>query len=114
MQQRQVVSINLQQGDDAQVICETLNARGTPLLEMDNVKNALFHRASQQGHDVQALNDDVWQLELGDVYWREEVRQGRLVRPRAELFLNHWLTMVSRDTVMATKLFQGPRRAARD
>ncbi|MDA0169808.1 DUF262 domain-containing HNH endonuclease family protein [Solirubrobacter taibaiensis] len=109
MQQLHVVSINLQQGDDAQVIFETLNARGTPLLEMDNVKNALFHRASQQGHDVQALNDDVWQPELGDVYWRDEVRQGRLVRPRAELFLNHWLTMVSRDTVMATKLFQAFR-----
>jgi len=106
MQQLQVVSINLQEGDDAQVIFETLNARGTPLLEMDNVKNALFHRAGLQGADVQALNDDVWQPQLGDVYWREEIRQGRLVRPRAELFLNHWLTMTSRDTVAATKLFQ--------
>jgi hypothetical protein len=106
MQQLHVVSINLHEGDDAQVIFETLNARGTPLLEMDNVKNALFHRAGQQGADVQALNDDVWQAQLGEVYWREEVRQGRLVRPRAELFLNHWLTMTSKDTVAATKLFQ--------
>lgn len=114
MQHLQVVSINLQQGDDAQVIFETLNARGTPLLEMENVKNALFHRASQQGHNVQALNDDVWQPQLGDVYWRNEVRQGRLVRPRAELFLNHWLTMVSRDTVVATKLFQAFRARVLD
>lgn len=106
MQQLQVVSINLQEGDDAQVIFETLNARGTPLLEIDNVKNALFHRAGQQGIDVQRLNDEVWQMELGRGYWREEVRQGRLVRPRAEVFLNHWLTMSLGDTVQATKLFQ--------
>jgi hypothetical protein len=105
MQQLQVVSINLQEGDDAQLIFETLNARGTPLLEMDNVKNALFHRASQQGAEVQTLNDEVWQPELGDDYWREEVRQGRLNRPRAELFLSHWLAMTTQDDVSATKLF---------
>lgn len=106
MEYLQVVSINLAEGDDAQVIFETLNARGTPLLEMDNVKNALFHRAGLQGADVQALNDKVWQPELGSTYWREDVRQGRLVRPRAEMFLNHWLTMTTKDTVLATKLFQ--------
>lgn len=106
MQYLQVVSINLQEGDDAQVIFETLNARGTPLLEIDNVKNALFHRAGLQGVDIQDLNDTVWQPELGDLYWREEVRQGRLVRPRAEMFLNHWLTMIARETIPATKLFQ--------
>ena len=81
MHQLQVVSINLQEGDDAQVIFETLNARGTPLLEMDNVKNTLFHRAAQQGADVQDLNDMVWQPQLGDVYWRKEIRQGRLTGP---------------------------------
>lgn len=106
MQYLQVVSINLQEGDDAQVIFETLNARGTPLLEMDNVKNALFHRAGLQGADVRELNDVVWQPELGSNYWREDVRQGRLVRPRAEMFLNHWLTMTTKETVPATKLFQ--------
>jgi hypothetical protein len=110
MQHLRVVSINLQEGDDAQVIFETLNARGTPLLEMDNVKNALLHRAGQQGVDVQTLNDTVWEPQLGDVYWRKQTRQGRLNRPRAELFLFHWLTMMSGEAVGATKLFAAFRK----
>jgi hypothetical protein len=105
MKQLQVVSIYLSHDDDAQVIFETLNARGTPLLEMDNVKNSLFHRAGLQGADVQSLNEDVWEPQLGQPYWREEARQGRLTRPRAELFLFHWLTMTLGETVQATKLF---------
>jgi hypothetical protein len=105
MKQLQVVSINLSHDDDAQVIFETLNARGTPLLELDNVKNSLFHRAGLQEADVQAMNEDLWEPQLGQPYWREEVRQGRLTRPRAELFLFHWLTMTLGETVQATKLF---------
>ncbi len=101
-----VVSINLEGGDDAQVIFETLNARGTPLLAMDLVKNAVFHRAESEASErVDALYNDVWEPELGRTYWREPQRQGRLNRPRAELFLMHWLTMRLRDTVMATELF---------
>jgi hypothetical protein len=101
-----VVSINLETGDDAQVIFETLNARGTPLLAMDLVKNAVFHRAESETSDsVDALHHDLWEPELGRSYWREQQRQGRLSRPRAELFLMHWLTMRLRDTVTATELF---------
>ncbi len=101
-----VVSINLEGGDDAQVIFETLNARGTPLLAMDLVKNAVFHRAESEAPErVDALHNEVWEPELGRTYWRELQRQGRLNRPRAELFLMHWLTMRLRDTVAATELF---------
>lgn len=100
-----VVSINLEQGDNAQVIFETLNARGTPLLAMDLVKNALFYRASLAGFDTDALHDGVWHPELGVPYWREEQRQGRLKRPRAELFLMHWLAMKLGRIVPATELF---------
>lgn len=105
MSQLQVVSINLEAGDDAQVIFETLNARGTPLLEIDLVKNATFHRASMKGVDTDALHDNVWMPELGSDYWRKEVRQGRLMRPRAEVFLTHWLSMKTRKIVSATELF---------
>lgn len=102
----EVVSIDLEPGDDAQVIFETLNARGTPLLAMDLVKNAVFHRAEAEAPEaVDRLHHDVWEPELGRSYWREEQRQGRLNRPRAELFLMHWLTMRLRDTVAATELF---------
>jgi len=102
----QVVSIDLESGDDAQVIFETLNARGTPLLAMDLVKNAIFHRAEAVVPDaVDELHCDVWEPELGLTYWRELQRQGRLNRPRAELFLMHWLTMRLREAVAATELF---------
>jgi hypothetical protein len=39
------VVIDLEDEDDAQLIFETLNARGTPLLPTDLVKNFVFHRA---------------------------------------------------------------------
>ena len=40
-----IVAIDLEEGDNAQVIFETLNARGTPLLAIDLVKNLVFQRA---------------------------------------------------------------------
>lgn len=101
----QVVSINLEPGDNAQVIFETLNARGTPLLATDLVKNALFHRAQRAGADVDELNSSVWEPEFNREYWGERIVQGRLRRPRVELFLMHWLTMRLRRTVAATELF---------
>jgi hypothetical protein len=47
-----VVSITLEADDNAQVIFETLNARGTPLLALDLVKNALFYQAARQQRDT--------------------------------------------------------------
>jgi hypothetical protein len=101
----QVVSINLEPGDNPQVIFETLNARGTPLLAMDLVKNAVFFGAQREKADVDRLNHEVWEPQLGDKYWRENVRQGRLNRPRAELFLMHWLAMKLGRIIPATELY---------
>src|SRR2546428_432411 len=72
-----VVSITLEPGDNAQIIFETLNARGTPLLALDLVKNVVFHAADAQGLDVEALYHNEWQPELDQAYWRAEIRQGR-------------------------------------
>lgn len=44
-----VVSINLDESDNAQVIFETLNARGTGLGAIDLVKNATFLQAEREG-----------------------------------------------------------------
>jgi len=49
----QAVTISLEADDDPQIIFETLNARGTPLLAMDLVKNALFHSLSLTSGDAQ-------------------------------------------------------------
>ncbi|WP_328601242.1 DUF262 domain-containing protein [Actinomadura physcomitrii] len=100
-----VVSITLEGDDNAQVIFETLNARGTPLLALDLVKNAVFRQATSQGCDTDHLYEQVWRPELDDGYWRRERRQGRLNRPVAELFLMHWLTMKLERVIPATELF---------
>lgn len=100
-----VVSITLEADDNPQVIFETLNARGTPLLALDLVKNALFLQAGRQGRDTDPLYEQVWRPQLDDDYWRVERRQGRLNRPAGELFLMHWLTMRLERVIPATELF---------
>jgi hypothetical protein len=102
----QVVVINLEEKDDAQEIFETLNALGTPLLPADLVKNFLFHEAIEQKHDTTALYDQNWRVfDTDRSYWREEVRQGRLKRPRIDLFLYHYLTLMRGETILDTQLF---------
>ncbi|RIL07545.1 MAG: DUF262 domain-containing protein [Proteobacteria bacterium] len=101
-----LVVIDLEKDDEAQIIFETLNARGTPLLPMDLVKNHLFHAAAGAGADLDRLYEKHWrELDERSDYWRADVRQGRLNRPRIDVFLQHYLTMRSGDEVPATHLF---------
>lgn len=93
-----IVVIDLEPNDNAQIIFETLNARGTPLLAIDLVKNLLLRRAQEADEDVGYLYRTFWS-EFENWYWREEVVQGRLKRARAELFLMHWLAMQTMDLV---------------
>lgn len=103
----QLVTITLEPSDPAQVIFETLNARGTPLLAMDLVKNALFAEADQAGAAVEDLNEQIWVPTFGDdQYWATDVRVGRLTMPRSEVFLFHWLTMKLGETIRADRLFE--------
>lgn len=104
----QIVVIDLEVGDNAQVIFETLNARGTPLLAIDLVKNLIFYKAQQAGEDVEGLYRRYWHP-FEQSYWREAVRQGRLHRARAEIFLMHWLTMKTQDEVGAHHLYDSFR-----
>jgi len=87
----QVVVIDLDQGDDAQVIFETLNARGEPLLPADLLRNYIFLRAARQNEPQEELYETYWSA-FDEPFWREEVRQGRLNRPRSDLFMQHFLT----------------------
>jgi uncharacterized protein with ParB-like and HNH nuclease domain len=86
----QVVVIDLEQGDDAQVIFETLNARGEPLLPADLLRNYIFLRAARFGEQQDDLYNKYWRG-FDDDFWRTEVRQGRLTRPRSDLFMQHFL-----------------------
>lgn len=92
-----LVVIDLEPQDNAQVIFETLNARGTPLLASDLVKNVLLQSMSEAKQDVEAAYNEHWKQFDTDP-WRREVVQGRLKRPRIDLFLDYWLKLrLTRD-----------------
>jgi len=101
-----IVVIDMDSEDDAQVIFETLNARGTPLLPSDLVKNHLFHRASDEGSNVENLYKKYWlQFEEKDDFWRQEITHGRVKRPRIDLFLQHYLSLMLNKDILARDLF---------
>jgi hypothetical protein len=102
----QLVVINLDDTDETQVIFETLNARGTELLPADLIKNYLFRKAmgAKDEDEVARLYKEYWSTFETD-FWREEVKQGRIKRPRIDLFINHYLTLMMREEVRSTHLF---------
>lgn len=99
-----LVVIDLEPGDNAQVIFETLNHRGSRLLAADLVKNLLFQMAQTQQLDVAGLYNQYWKP-LDEDYWRELTAQGRLYRPRIDVFLNYWLVMKLLREVPADRIF---------
>jgi len=101
----QIVIIDLQSTDDANVIFETLNARGTPLLQSDLIKNSVLHAAQESGLKSDAVYREYWQG-FDQTWWRTEVRQGRLVRPRIDVYLNYWLTMRTAEEVQSSDVFR--------
>jgi uncharacterized protein with ParB-like and HNH nuclease domain len=109
--QLRLVAIDLEQEDDAQVIFETLNSRGAPLLPGDLVKNYLFRKAQTEGREVQSLYDQNWKA-FDKEWWRTEMRQGRLKRPRLDIFLQHYLSLKTRDDVLVTHIFETYRKFA--
>ncbi len=102
----QLVVIDLEQHDDAQVIFQTLNALGTPLLPADLIKNHLLHLVEARGGQTEALYVQHWEpIDRAAAYWRAEILQGRLSRPRIDAFLQHYLTLVTRKEVSAVHLY---------
>jgi hypothetical protein len=100
-----LVAIRLDPGDSPQVIFETLNARGTPLIALDLLKNAVFLTAADQHADTDRLYFEHWEPQLDQEYWREDRRQGRLFTKNGDLFLMHWLVAELARPVPATELF---------
>ena len=100
-----LVVIDLDHDVDPQVIFETLNARGTPLLQSDLIKNYIIFEAQSSGHDADDVADR-WLSRYSNDWWTTEVQQGRIRRQRVEQFLNYWLTMRTADEVLAGDVFQ--------
>lgn len=109
-----LVVIALEHGDDAQAIFETLNARGTPLLAADLVKNYLFRRLEAEGDPLAAERayHQHW-ARFDQKYWREVVGQGRSRRPRIDVLLTHWLVLKTEDDVSFQAVFDAFRQYAK-
>jgi len=105
----QIVVIDLEPHDNAQVIFETLNARGTPLLAADLVKNHVMQAALAANLDAEQIYHEHW-ADFDGPYWRHEVKQGRLVRPRIDMFLDFWLEMETSGEVPSHDVFPEFRR----
>ena len=96
----ELVIIDLGTADDPHVIFETLNARGTPLLPSDMIKNQILHKAdvSFEYNEDEDLPEEAKKLwSFGDIWWRQEVGRGYQRRPRVDVFLNNWLTLRNRS-----------------
>ncbi len=100
-----VVAIDLSGHDDAQLIFETLNDRGTPLLKADLIKNWVFREGEAIQANVAKWAETHW-AEFDSSWWREEIRQGRLQRSRIDIFLQYWLTMRLSDDVRSENVFR--------
>ncbi len=83
-----IAVIDLGHADNAQAIFETLNARGTPLLPSDLVKNHLLQRASEEGDNPNLLYTKYWKR-FDTAPWSDDDSA------RVNSFLYHWAFMES-------------------
>lgn len=107
-----LVVIDLEPGDNAQVIFETLNHRGAPLLAADLMKNFVFQLAGAHDADVVGLYRKYWQ-DLDSDYWRARVARGRQYVPRVDIFVNHWMVARFLKEVPADRIFTAFRDEVR-
>lgn len=115
----QLVVIELEDDDDPQVIFETLNARGVPLLPSDLIRNFVFLRATQQGENAEDLYSTLWaeyderpaeaDAGKGERFWKQMERQGRARRTRLDLFMHHYVQYRSAQDLSIGHLFQAFR-----
>ncbi len=84
----QLVVIDLDHDEDPHIIFETLNARGTPLLQSELIKNYVMSKTDEV---------TVWG-DLGDKWWREEIGRGRRRLPRIDWLFYYWILMRKAET----------------
>lgn len=104
-----LVSIELEGGDDPQVIFETLNGFNEPLQPTDLMRNFVFQRAYREKRGEgdktpDELYTEYW-LPLDRHFWKREEKQGRLKRPRIDLFFQHFLAMKQATDINVGRLY---------
>ncbi len=106
-----LVVITLGEGDDAQVIFETLNSKGEPLLAMDLVRNNIFHRAEREGASAEQLYKALWDP-FDAEWWRQNAPNARPTRPRIDHFLSHVLAAETGNRISMRELYAEYRNFA--
>lgn len=106
-----IVVIELEKGDNPQIIFETLNARGEPLRASDLIRNFVFLEATRLKEDIEHLYNTYWRefdepFDAEGGFWKEEERQGRLTRARLDLLVFYYLTYKTQRELPITSLFQ--------
>jgi hypothetical protein len=104
LEEFKVVEIVLDEGDDAQVIFETLNDRGEPLLAADLIRNNIFQRADARGEDAELLFKKHWKP-FEDPFWSDMEKQGRYKKQRIEFFFANFIAGKIAGEVTISKLF---------
>ncbi len=104
LEEFKVVEIVLDEGDDAQVIFETLNDRGEPLLAADLVRNNVFQRADARGEDAENLFGKYWKP-FEEAFWSVMEKQGRYKKQRIEFFFANFIAGKIAGEVTISKLF---------
>ena len=108
----EMVVIDLDNNDDPHIIFETLNARGTPLLQSDLVKNLVMYEAGVGTNSDSVEASRLWGFD--NDWWREEISQGRLRRPRVDVLLNYWMVARTREEITANTVFSEFRKYVED
>lgn len=106
LEEFKVVEIVLDEGDDAQVIFETLNDRGEPLLAADLIRNNIFQRADANLGPAKAekLFSAHWKP-FDDPFWSMFEKQGRYKKQRVEFFLANFIAGKIASDITISKLF---------
>lgn len=99
-----LVSIDLNNGEDPQEIFETLNFGGTPLAPSDLLRNWLLLRANDKKEKMELLYEKYWRQYDG-APWTDLLSVGRRSHMRVDVFVHHYLTSVSAETINAEKLY---------
>lgn len=110
-----MVVIQLEEADDPQIIFETLNARGQPLMPSDLIRNTIFLEASRNKLDAEGLYTRYWKHfdtrpsvedDSHRLFWHAMETQGRLYRPRIDLFFYHDLVLRTERVLNISHLFR--------
>ena len=101
-----LVNIQIDDDDEPQVIFETLNFRGTPLVPSDLVKNYIFRMLDEKDKNTEQYYKQYWNEFDEDIkYWRKEVGRGKRGMLNIDLFLHAYLCMLTKSEIKINELF---------